>query len=325
MLILGCVVIVGGAVVWGSSALSPRTAANPVVRAKPASSHAKPKAAAPIHLGRVCGRAGSPPRHYASIVVFAFENRTWSDVGMGFGRHMPYLHALGRQCSYFTDWTNADPRPKSVVENVGHDSVVQYVAQVTGMSDAATFDNCHPARACSTQANNIFRQARRAGLAAVDFVEGAAADCSARHHNTPTHVPGLYLWGGSDRFYCSSQIRPLGDFDPNALPAFSFITPTLCNDGHDCANSVVDRWAHAHIDPVLRSRAYAAGRVAVFVWYDEDRPVPNLWIAPTARAGPQHLIGAGYAGTLGAWESMLGLPCLARACTAPNMRPAAHA
>jgi hypothetical protein len=64
--------------------------------------------------------------------------------------------------------------------------------------------------------------------------------------------------------------------------------------------------------------------VAVFVWYDEDHPVPNMWIAPTAAAGPNDLAGAGYAGTLAAWESMLDLPCLEHACNARDMRRAAH-
>jgi acid phosphatase len=99
----------------------------------------------------------------------------------------------------------------------------------------------------------------------------------------------------------------------------------LCNDGHDCSNAIVDDWAQQHIQPVLDSPAYAAGNVAVFVWYDEDHPVPNLWIAPTAHGTMLPLPGAGYAGTLAAWESMLGLPCLENACTAPDMRGAANA
>jgi phosphatidylinositol-3-phosphatase len=255
--------------------------------------------------------------------VFSFENRTWNDVGMGFGRRTPYLHALGRQCSYFTDWRNANPRPDTLTEPVGHDSVAQYVAQITGMSSPSTFDNCYPSATCSTRANNLFRQTRRAGLSAVNYVEGAYTGCSSAT-NTATHVPALYLRGGADRFYCESQVRPLKEFNPAAPPAFAFITPSLCNDGHDCGNSVVDRWAHAHIQPVLQSRRYAEGKVAVFIWYDEDRPVPNMWIAPTARSGARHLVGAGYAGTLKAWESMLGLPCLANACTAPDMRTAAN-
>jgi hypothetical protein len=121
-----------------------------------------------------------------------------------------------------------------------------------------------------------------------------------------------------------AQVRPYSEFNPNALPSFAFITPTMCDNGHDCPNSTVDAWARANVQPVLNSAAYKAGKVAVFLWWDEDHPVPNLWITPTAKTGPHYITGAGYAGTLKGWESMLGLPCLANACTAVNMRAAAN-
>jgi hypothetical protein len=249
------------------------------------------------------------------VVVFAFENRTWSDVGAGFGPEMPYLHALGERCSWFSDWTETD---------TSQNSLTQYVGQVTGAPQPGTVNDCSPSATCSTMADNIFRQARRAGLSAINYVEGATISCSAEG-NAVKHVPAAYLWGADDRAHCHDQIRPLSEFNPNAPPAFAFITPTLCNDGHDCSNAVVDRWAQTHLQPVLASHGYEAGKVAVFVWYDEDHPVPNLWLTPTARRGARQLAGAGYAGTLNAWESMLGLPCLERACTAPDMRAVANA
>ena len=132
------------------------------------------------------------------------------------------------------------------------------------------------------------------------------------------------MWGADDRSFCNSQVRPYSEFNPNSPPNFAFITPTLCNDGHDCGNSTVDAWAQANIQPVLNSAGYKAGRVAVFVWYDEDHPVPNMWITPTAASGVRSLTGAGYQGTLSAWESMLGFPCLAGACSAPDMRSVAN-
>lgn len=262
----------------------------------------------------VCGNSGRAPKRYASIVVFAFENRTWSGVGLGFGPDMRYLHALGQQCSYFTDWMETD---------TGQDSLTQYVGQVTGAFQSGTVDDCSPSASCSTSANSIFRQARRAGLTAINYVEGAKAGCSAAG-NAAKHIPELYLWGADDRARCDDQVRPFREFDPERLPAFAFITPTLCNDGHDCSNAVVDSWATRYVQPVIDSAAYRAGKVAVFIWYDEDHPVPNLWITHTAKPGAIAIPGAGYAGTLAAWESMLGLPCLANACRAPDMRGAAN-
>lgn len=262
----------------------------------------------------VCGNAGRAPARYRSVVVFSFENRTWGDVGLGFGPGMPYLHSLGQQCAWFPNWTETDTQQSSLT---------QYIGQVTGAFQAGTVNDCSPSPRCSTTADNIFRQARTAGVGAVNYVEGATEGCSASG-NAAKHIPALYLWGADDRAHCREQVRPFTEFDPNHLPAFAFITPTLCNDGHDCGNGVVDAWARAHIAPLLASSAYRAGKVAVFVWYDEDHPVANMWITPTAHAGPVDVAAAGYAGTLRAWESMLGLPCLANACGAVDMRGPAN-
>ena len=261
-----------------------------------------------------CGNGTAHPAHYQSVVVFAFENRTWTDVGgPGFGS-MPFLKTNARACAYFTDFTETD---------TGQNSLTQYVGQVTGARQAGTIDDCSPSATCSTQADNIFRQARHAGLVAINYVEGASAGCSASG-NAAKHVPALYLWGADDRAHCDAQVRPLSDLNVDRLPNFAFVTPDLCNDGHDCPNATVDGWARDHIQPIIDSSAYRAGKVAIFVWYDEDHPVPNLWITPSATSGPQTLAGAGAAGTLAAWESMLGLPCLADACSAPDMRAAAN-
>jgi hypothetical protein len=261
-----------------------------------------------------CGIAAPHPARYTSVVVFAFENRTWSDVGLGFGTGMPYLHALGQKCSYFTSWTETD---------TNQNSLTQYTGQVTGARQAGTVDDCSPSSTCSTQAKNIFRQGRYAGKTAINYVDGATAACSASG-NASKHIPDLYMWGADDRSHCSAQVQPLKQFNPNLLPNFAFVTPTLCHDGHDCSDTTVDDWARANVQPVLNSNAYKAGKVAVFIWYDEDQPVPNMWITPTAHAGALSTAGAGYAGTLKAWEAMLSLPCLANACAAPDMRAAAN-
>jgi acid phosphatase len=244
------------------------------------------------------------------VVVFAFENRKWADVGgPGFGDAMPYLRDLGQSCSYFSSLTETAP---------AQNSLTQYTGQVTGAFQPGTVNDCSPSATCSTTADNIFRQARAAGKTAVNYVEGAQTGCSSSG-NADKHIPTLYLWGADDRAACDANTRPYGEFDPNHLPNFAFVTPTLCNDGHDCSNATVDAWARANVQPVLDSAAYQAGQVAVFIWYDEDAPDPNLQIAPTAAHGP-FAPAVTYASTLRAWESMLGLPCLVNACSAVDMR-----
>lgn len=307
ILVVILLVVVVGACVQASSGRSSSAAES-------STAHKVPRAPTHTSTRKVCGKAKPYPKRYTSIVVFAFENRTWATVGgAGFGS-MPFLHALARQCTYFADWTETDTT---------QNSLTQYVGQVTGARQPGTINDCSPSATCSTQANSIFRQARRAGLVAINYVEGTRRACSAKG-NAAKHIPALYLWGASDRAHCTEQVRPLRELNVDHLPNFAFVTPSLCNDGHDCPNGTVDAWARDHIQPVIDSARYRAGKVAVFVWYDEDRPVPNLWITPTATPGMRTLTGAGFAGTFAAWESMLGLRCLEDACSAVDMRAVAN-
>jgi len=95
----------------------------------------------------ICRASHQPPAHYESVVVFSRENRRWSDVGLGFGAKLPYLHALGAQCAWFPEWQETDAK---------QDSLTQYVGQVTGARQPGTVNDCAPSNTCSTRADNIF-------------------------------------------------------------------------------------------------------------------------------------------------------------------------
>jgi hypothetical protein len=260
--------------------------------------------------GTVCSSTSAPPAHYQHVVIFSFENRTWSNVGLGFSAStMPYLHSLASQCSFFSDWTET---------NTKQNSLTQYIGETSGVDNPSTVNDCNPSASCESTDDNIFRQVRVAGGTARNYVEGATAGCSASG-NAAKHIPGLYYFGtytdstGShnDHDFCNTEVRPYGEFDVNNLPTYAFVTPTLCNDGHDCGDATVDAWASTNIKKVLDSSAYKAGTVAVFVWYDEDHPTPNVQIAPTSHMGDLTQIGVGtHAALLKTIEDMLGLPAM---------------
>jgi hypothetical protein len=274
-----------------------------------------------------CGIGLAPPATYEHVVVFQFQNRTWDQVGGVNFDQMPYLHSLASSCSRFRDFTEADPQQGSAVQNV---------AQVTGAVQPNVRQNCVPSTSCFSTADNIFRQLRVRGRTAVNYVEGTTRPCQPAvgyvqippHDKWPHWVPYLYFTGADDKAFCNTHVRPYSEFNPNVLPAFSFITATECNLGHfpdpACGNATVDRWARANISRVLNTAKYRAGKIAVFVWYDEQSPAANLQITPSARTGVNGAKGHGFASTLKAWQSMLGIPCLARACFAPDMRTAAR-
>jgi hypothetical protein len=274
-------------------------------------------------VASVCGSTAAPPAHYQHVVVFAFENRTWSNVGLGFSAStMPYLHSLAAQCSFFSDWTETNP---------AQNSLTQYIGETSGIDNPSTVDDCAPSPSCRSTDDNIFRQVRVAGGTARSYVEGATAGCSA-DGNSAKHIPALYYFGTyasatgthNDHDFCNAEVRPYGEFDVNALPTYALITPTPCNDGHDCDDGVVDAWARTNIQKVLDSSAYRAGTVAVFVWYDENQPTPNIQIAPTSHKGAITQAGiATHAALLETIEDLLGLPVMSQGqlAGATDLRP----
>jgi hypothetical protein len=257
----------------------------------------------------ICSSNALPPAHYDHVVIFSFENRTWSNVGLGFSpTTMSYMHSLASQCTFFSDWTET---------NTSQDSLTQYIGETSGVDNPSTVNDCNPSPSCESTDNNIFRQVRLAGGTARNYVEGATTGCSASG-NAAKHIPGLYYFGTymdqagmthNDHDFCNTEVRPYSEFDVNNLPTYAFITPTLCNDGHDCGDATVDAWASTNIQKVLDSAAYKAGTVAVFVWYDEDHPTPNIQIAPTSHQGDITQTGIGtHAALLKTVEDLLALP-----------------
>jgi hypothetical protein len=275
----------------------------------------------------ICGSTAPPPAQYQHVVIFSFENRTWSNVGLGFSPStMPYMHSLAAQCSYFSDWTET---------NTKQNSLTQYIGETSGVDNPNTVNDCNPSTSCQSVDNNIFRQVRLAGGTARNYVEGATTGCSASG-NAAKHIPGLYYFGTytdggvthNDHDFCNTEVRPYSEFDVNNLPTYAFITPTLCNDGHDCNDATVDSWASTNIQRVLDSAAYKSGNTAVFVWYDEDHPTPNMTIVPTSHKGdilldPMKPDTAGsHAALLKTIEGLLGVTQLTQGqlATAPDLR-----
>ncbi len=258
-----------------------------------------------------CGSTATPPAAYRHIVVVMMENRTWSGVGgVGFGDPaMPYLHSLALKCTTFSDWTET---------NTSENSLTQYIGLTSGLNDPDGIANdCSPSTTCRTTADNIFRQVRISGGTARSYVEGATTGCSASG-NAPRHIPALYYFGTytqdgtahNDHDFCAAEVRPLTELDVNNLPTYAMVTPTLCNDGHDCGNATVDSFAKLWVAKILASASYASGDTAVVVLYDEDHPVPNLIVAPNAAAGVNDTPGMSHAAMLQIWDLMLGLPLI---------------
>lgn len=273
-------------------------------------------------LSDPCGRSAPPPNKYEHVVMLLEENRTWSGgrtaaVGLSFsGGQMPFLGGLGKRCTTYANWVETDGT---------QNSLNQYVGLTSGVANSQTINDCIPSATCQSTDDNIFRQIRTAGGKPRTFVDGASQPCSVGT-NAAKHIPALYFRGGSDASHCAEEVRPLSEFDPNHLPTLSFIVPDQCHDGHDCPDSTVDSFAKSTLGPILNGADYRAGTTLVAIVYDEDQPVPNMIIAPTAHAGALNDPVGSHAGLLKTVEQALGLSVMnqGQLPAAKSLRSSAH-
>jgi hypothetical protein len=209
---------------------------------------------------------------------------------------------VAAQCGYFQQDTEI---------NTSDNSAQQYVGAWTGYTATTTHvsADCSPSASCSYTGNNIFRAFRNAGVPHREYVEGATTACSASG-NAAKHIPELYMWDPVDKAACTSEVLPLSQFSfANPPTGYTFITPNLCNDGHDCSDGTVNSWLAdpSRLPALFSSAQYKAGKVLVELWWDEDHPKPNLFACWSCKqvASPTDPT---YAGESLLWLNLLNTP-----------------
>jgi phospholipase C len=214
---------------------------------------------------------------------------------------------------------------------VASPSLPNYLAATAGRTFGVT-DDAPPAEH-SFSADNLFRQVRARGLDARSYQEDMPGRCVLDQRAglyAVKHNPAAYYNGGDDRAACRRDNLPLGTtadgpfvsaLDAGRLPAFSFVTPNLCNDSHDCPVKRADVWLAAWLGRIVTSRSYRSQDTAVFVVWDEPGVVPNLVISPSTPPGTATDVPFDHYSLLRTTEDMLGIgDHLGRAATARSMR-----
>jgi phospholipase C len=216
-------------------------------------------------------------------------------------------------------------------EEVGSPSLPNYIGATSGSAQGIHDDGSPPQHQLTV--DNLFRQVRAAGKQARSYEEAMPSPCSstASGRYAVKHNPAAYYRGADDRDACQRDDIPLGTVDSGAfaddlrsgsLPAFSFITPDLCNDTHDCSVATGDKFLAQWLGAILDSPVYRAGRTAVFVVWDEDSPMPNLVISPSTKPGTSSDARVDHYALLRTTEELLGLDTfLGAAASAPSLRP----
>ena len=250
------------------------------------------------------------------------ENRTYSSV-LGSGSAAPKLSAYAGKCGLATQ-----------SYAVTHPSLPNYLAATSGSTGGVSSD-CSPT-SCPQKRGSLFGQLQTAGKQWRGYVESMPSKCSLSISGRygPKHNPAVYFTPVRTR--CRSWDVPMGGANgafatalANAsLPSFSFVTPDMCHDGHDCSTSTADSWLGTWLGRITTSRAYRAGDTAVFVTWDEgvgsDQHIATVVIAPTVPRGTRSATRFTHYSLLRTTEDLLGLPRLGAAARARTMRTAFH-
>lgn len=284
-----------------------------------------------------CGSAASPgqplalPRAPAGVsaskgshfVLVVLENREFGEV-FG-GGSMPYVEKLARQGTLASDY-----------HAIAHPSLPNYIALLAGDPLGVASDCAE----CEVQGRGLPDQLEQARIGWRAYMEGMPRPCydgASAGGYAKKHDPFMYfrqLAGNPSR---CSHVVPLaqivGDLRGRGLPAFAWITPNLCDDGHDCANQVTDRFL-ANLVPAVLANLGPRGVLAV-VW-DEGASgsgccgraaggrVPLILAGPSVRAGYRLDTPADHYSLLALIESAFGVPRLrgaACSCT-PSLNAA---
>jgi len=256
-----------------------------------------------------CGTAASLPRRYEHVVWIWMENKPFGAV-VG-SSAAPYENRLAKACGLATNY-----------HAVTHPSLPNYIAATSGGTQGIADDS--PPSAHPLGVASIYSQVDAARKAWRDYEEGAPGRCpvASGGRYAVKHDPAPYY--RNIRSACTLDDVPLGttargsfrtDLANGTLPAFSFVTPNLCNDTHDCPVGTGDAWLRSWFEKILASPNYRAGDTVVFLTWDEDdgsgsNRVPMIVVSPSTPAGTVSRGSFDHYSLLKTTEQLLGIRTL---------------
>jgi hypothetical protein len=259
---------------------------------------------------RACGTAATPPARYDHVVWIVMENHAYSQI-VG-SPSAPYLNGVARSCGLATHFSAET-----------HPSLPNYIALTSGSPQGIGDDSgpsAHPLAAAS-----IFSQVGPGGWRSLEESMPSPCALSDAGRYAVRHNPAVYYTGL--RGACRADDVPLTG-TPNLAARFTFITPNLCHDTHDCDVATGDAWLKGFLPKLLATPQYRAGRTAVFVTWDEDdhssaNHVATFVLAPSVKPGTKAGAAFDHYSLLRTTEQMLGLKrFLGHAAAARSMRSA---
>ena len=284
------------------------TAAFVVVPATGSARKHKPHAhdSATSHSHHGSSRSGGTGRGKIRHVVWILmENHSYGEI-VG-SDQAPYLNRLANTYGLATHYFA-----------VSHPSLPNYIALTSGSTQGISDDNdpsSHPLNVPS-----IFSQLPRGRSRSLEESIPSNCDRGNSDQYAARHDPEAYYTNlGSD---CFKYDVPFGS-RPNLRARFTFVTPNVCNDMHDCGIQMGDRFLSHYVPMLMHTPQYRERTTVIFIVWDEDsgccgNHVPLIVISPytdRVRAGTAYT----HYSLLKTTEQLLALPQLANAAPAKSM------
>ncbi len=249
-------------------------------------------------------RGTAKPAHWHHVIWVWMENKAYGDIIGSAGS--PYLNSLARECGLATSYYG-----------IRYPSLPNYLAATSGSTHGVTNDGLPSAHRISGP--SIFSQA---GGRSLERSMPVNCDLSNAYPYMVKHNPAAYYV--DSRAQCRHDDIGLSR-SPNFAAPFTFVTPNMCEDSHDCTSAVGDRWLSQFVPQVLGSPQYAAGDTLLVVTFDTDdhsagNHVATVLVAPSIRRGMRSGTRYTHYSLLRTTEELLGRPLLGAAGQATSMR-----
>jgi len=230
---------------------------------------------------------------------------------------------------------------------VSHPSLPNYLALISGSTWGITSD----CTSCYIDGPNLATQLQGAGISWGAYFESMPGTCftgpqSSDGSYAQKHEPFIYFGDVRNQPALCNNLQPLTTLMPllkgsaSSVPRFVWVTPDMCDDGHDCSASTAGNWLTGFVGAVTSSSAWADGGVLIVTWDESDDSdtagvdtntgavtssggggnVLTIVVAPGIGAGTQFREPLDHYSLLRTVEDAFGLPLLGEAAS-PGTRP----
>jgi phosphatidylinositol-3-phosphatase len=262
--------------------------------------------------------------NFDHIAIVIFENTEYDSV-IG-SAEAPVINQLAEENTLLTEFYA-----------VTHPSLPNYVALIGG----DTYGYTETCKNCPVTATNLADLIERSGRTWRSYQENMPYHCSMwdpTDRYAPKHNPFLYYSSVlNDTERCRTHVVDLDDLEEDAaegtLPNFLFITPNMCNIGHDCPLGSADIWLGDFLPALEKSLQAQGDNYLIVVTWDEGETkksccglpdkaggrIATILISPRAKNGYQDATPYTTYSLLRTISEAWGLPLLGHAADAGNV------